>query len=393
MCVNLSCVAVWARRVAVLCCVWWSVSAWAQLPAPPEIAARSYLLMDVSAGQVLAQQQADVPVEPASLTKLMSAYIVFDALKSGKITLQQTFPVSQRAWKMPGSRMFIDPKMQVPVEDLLKGMIVQSGNDATIALAEGVAGSVERFVQLMNDQAQALGMRHTAYKNPEGLTEPGHTTTAQDLAILSQRLLKDFPDYISYYSLKKYRYPGTPAANDSNRNLLLFRDPSVDGLKTGHTQAAGYCLIATAKRDMPGLTGRRLLSIVLGATSESARAIESQKLLNWGFQNFETHKVYTKGQVVLTPTVWKGAINQLKLGFNRDVYVTLPNGSRPKITTQIERTDPLVAPINQYAPVGSLKLLANDQIINSVPLLALEPVPTASIVGRSIDTLRLLLPH
>ncbi|MEY2657401.1 MAG: hypothetical protein RLZZ395_1143, partial [Pseudomonadota bacterium] len=197
MCVNLSCVAVWARRVAVLCCVWWSVSAWAQLPAPPEIAARSYLLMDVSAGQVLAQQQADVPVEPASLTKLMSAYIVFDALKSGKITLQQTFPVSQRAWKMPGSRMFIDPKMQVPVEDLLKGMIVQSGNDATIALAEGVAGSVERFVQLMNDQAQALGMRNTSYKNPEGLTEPGHTTTAQDLAILSQRLLKEFPDYIS----------------------------------------------------------------------------------------------------------------------------------------------------------------------------------------------------
>ena len=273
---------------------WAPLQAHAQSAAPeaPEIAAKAYLLLDVTANQILASRDLDMPVEPASLTKLMSAYLVFDALKSKKIDMKQTLSVSERAWKMPGSRMFIDPKMKVPVEDLIKGMIVQSGNDATIALAEGVAGSVERFVQLMNDQAQALGMRNTAYKNPEGLTEPGHTTTAQDLAILSQRLLKDFPDYISYYSLKKYRYPGTPAANDSNRNLLLFRDPSVDGLKTGHTQAAGYCLIATAKRDMPGLTGRRLLSIVLGATSESARAIESQKLLNWGFTAYDLSLIH-----------------------------------------------------------------------------------------------------
>ncbi len=252
----------------------------AQAPQPPEIAAKAYLLMDVTAGQVLAAKDPDAPVEPASLTKLMTAYLVFDALKSKKISLTQTLPVSQRAWKMPGSRMFIDPKMQVPVEDLIKGMIVQSGNDATMALAEGVGGTAERFVQLMNDQAKALGLQNTGYKNPEGLTEPGHTTTARDLATLASRLMRDFPEYVHYYSIKKYRYPGTPASNDSNRNTLLFRDPTVDGLKTGHTNAAGYCLVATAKRDFPNVQGRRLLSVVLGTTSESARANESQKLLN-----------------------------------------------------------------------------------------------------------------
>ena len=260
-----------------------SLASHAQAPQPPEVAAKAYLLMDVTAGQILAAKDADEPVEPASLTKLMTAYLVFDALKAKKLTLTQTLPVSERAWKMPGSRMFIDPKMQVPVEDLIKGMIVQSGNDATVALAEGVGGSVERFVQLMNDQAKALGLKNTGYKNPEGLTEAGHTTTARDLATLATRLMHDFPEYVHYYTIKKYRYPGTPASNDSNRNLLLFRDPTVDGLKTGHTKAAGYCLVATAKRDFPNLQGRRLVSVVLGASSEAARANESQKLLNWGY--------------------------------------------------------------------------------------------------------------
>jgi len=276
----------------------------AQMPQPPEIAARSYLLFDITANQMLAEKDIDVPVEPASLTKLMTAYLVFDALRSKKIDLRQTLPVSERAWKMPGSRMFIDPKMQVPVEDLIKGMIVQSGNDATTVLAEGVGGTVERFVQLMNEQAKVLGMKSTSYKNPEGLTAAGHTTTARDLSILSTRLMQDFPDYVAYYAIKKYRYTGTPAANDSNRNLLLFRDPSVDGLKTGHTEAAGYCLIATARRDFaslgaPGAAAgaagaagsRRLLSIVLGAASENARANEAQKLLNWGYTAFEAVKL------------------------------------------------------------------------------------------------------
>ena len=253
----------------------------AQVPVPPEVAARSYLLLDVTANQILAQKEIDMPVEPASLTKLMSAYIVFDALRAKKITLTQTMPVSERAWKMPGSRMFIDPKMQVPVEDLIKGLIVQSGNDATVALAEGVGGTVEHFVELMNDQAKAMGMKNTTYKNPEGLTAPGHTTTARDLSILATRLIRDFPEEAKYYAVKKYRYPGTPSTNDTNRNLLLFRDPTVDGLKTGHTAAAGYCMIVTAKRDFPNLaSGRRLLSIILGGASENARANESQKLLN-----------------------------------------------------------------------------------------------------------------
>ena len=272
--------------------VWFSASA--QSPQAPEIAARSYMLVDVTANQILAAKDIDSPVEPASLTKLMTAYLVFDALRNKKLELQQTLPVSERAWKMPGSRMFIDPKMMVPVEDLLKGLIVQSGNDASVALAEGVGGTVERFVEMMNEQAKLLGMKSSSFKNPEGLTEAGHTTTARDLSTLATRLMQDFPVYVGYYAIKKYRYAGTPSANDNNRNLLLYRDPSVDGLKTGHTNAAGYCLIATAKRDFPALGisgavagspesvgGRRLLSIVLGASSENARANESQKLLNW----------------------------------------------------------------------------------------------------------------
>ena len=385
---NLSRIAIWARRAAAwsFC---WTVAAWAQMPAAPDIAAKTYLLIDISAGQVLAQQQADAPVEPASLTKLMSAYIVFDALKSGKITLQQTLPVSQRAWKMPGSRMFIDPKMQVPVEDLLKGMIVQSGNDATIALAEGVAGSVERFVQLMNDQAQALGMRNTTYKNPEGLTEPGHSTTAQDLAILSQRLLKDFPDYIGYYAIKKYRYPGTPAANDSNRNLLLFRDPSVDGLKTGHTQAAGYCLIATAKRDMPGLPGRRLLSIVLGASSENARATESQKLLNWGFTAYDAVKLFDGNQAILTPPVWKSRQSTMPIGRPDPIVVAIPAGQLGKLKTEVARPDPLVAPFQRGQTVAQLKLTLGDQPLPDIPLVSLQQVEQAGVIGRAWDAVRL----
>ena len=385
---NLSRIAIWARRAAAwsFC---WTVAAWAQMPAAPDIAAKTYLLIDISAGQVLAQQQADSPVEPASLTKLMSAYIVFDALKSGKITLQQTLPVGRRAWKMPGSRMFIDPKMQEPVEDLLKGMIVQSGNDATIALAEGVAGSVERFVQLMNDQAQALGMRNTTYKNPEGLTEPGHSTTAQDLAILSQRLLKDFPDYIGYYAIKKYRYPGTPAANDSNRNLLLFRDPSVDGLKTGHTQAAGYCLIATAKRDMPGLPGRRLLSIVLGASSENARATESQKLLNWGFTAYDAVKLFDGNQAILTPPVWKSRQSTMPIGRPDPIVVAIPAGQLGKLKTEVARPDPLVAPFQRGQTVAQLKLTLGDQPLPDIPLVSLQQVEQAGVIGRAWDAVRL----
>ena len=363
--------------------------AFAQAPQAPEIAARAYLLLDVTAGQTLAQKDADMPVEPASLTKLMSAYIIFDALKSKKITLQQTLPVSQRAWKMPGSRMFIDPKMQVPVEDLLKGLIVQSGNDATMALAEGVGGTAERFVQLMNDQAKVLGMKNTTYKNPEGLTEPGHTTTARDLGILATRLMKDFPEYIGYYALKEYRYPGTPASNSHNRNTLLFRDPTVDGLKTGHTNAAGYCLVATAKREFPGVGQRRLLSIVLGASGETARANESQKLLNWGYTAYEGVKLFDANQAVVTPSVWKGTSNTIKLGRPEAIVVAVPAGTAGKVKTDVSRPDPLVAPFDQGQAVGTLKVSLADQPLIDVPLVALEAVPLAGFLGRSWDSIRL----
>lgn len=378
------------------------LSAIAQTPQPPEIAARSYLLLDVTADQILAQKDIDSPLEPASLTKLMTAYLVFDALRSKKLDLGQTLPVSERAWKMPGSRMFIDPKMKVPVEDLLKGMIVQSGNDATVALAEGVGGTVERFVQLMNEQAMALGMKATGYKNPEGLTEAGHTTTARDLSILATRLMLDFPDYVGYYAIKKYRYEGTPAANDSNRNLLLFRDPTVDGLKTGHTNAAGYCLIATARRDVSGLGrpgaaagspdalgSRRLLSIVLGAASENARANESQKLLNWGYTAFEAVKLFEANQAVVTPVVWKGKASTVALGQTRAIVVAVPAGTGTKLGTQVVRPEPIVAPLSKGQSLGLLKISSAGEAVSEVPLQVLEGVEQAGVLGRAWDALRL----
>ncbi len=366
-----------------------TLSAQAQMPQPPEVAARAYLLIDVTANQILAAKDPDMAVEPASLTKLMTAYLVFDALKSRKIDLKQTLPVSERAWKMPGSRMFIDTKMRVPVEDLIKGMIVQSGNDATVALAEGVGGSVERFVQLMNDQAKVLGMKNTDYRNPEGLAEAGHTTTARDLATLASRLMRDFPDYVSYYAIKKYRYAGTPAANDSNRNLLLFRDPSVDGLKAGHTKAAGYCLVATAKRDFPNVGARRLLSIVLGADSENARSNESQKLLNWGYTAFDAVKLFDAGVPVVSPSVWKGKTPVLKLGAFQPLVVAVPAGAAAQIKTQVARPDPLVAPFTKGQVVGTLKVMRGEQALLDVPLVVLEPVEQAGVLGRAWDAVRL----
>ena len=364
------------------------------LPAP-EVAANAYLLIDVTANQILASKNIDAPIEPASLTKLMSAYVVFDALKAKKIDLKQTMPVSERAWKMPGSRMFIDPKMQVPVEDLIKGMIVQSGNDAVMALAEGVGGSAERFVQMMNAQAQLLGMKNTAYKNPEGLTQAGHSTTARDLSILAMRLMRDFPEYTHFYAIKKYRYQGTPTANDSNRNLLLFRDPTVDGLKTGHTDAAGYCLIATAKRDFAGLGlgtavgSRRMLAIVLGTSSENERANEAQKLLNWGYTAFEAVKLFDAGQAVATPKIWKGADNTLRLGQPNAIVIALPTGSASRIKTSIARPEPLMAPISKGQQVGVLKVGFDQQSVLDIPLMALDNVQQAGLLGRAWDALRL----
>jgi D-alanyl-D-alanine carboxypeptidase (penicillin-binding protein 5/6) len=385
---------------ALLACV--SLAVFAQVPQPPEIAARAYMLVDVTANQILASKDMDMPVEPASLTKLMTAYLVFDALRSKKIDFKQAMPVSERAWKMPGSRMFIDPKMQVPVEDLVKGMIVQSGNDATMALAEGVGGSAERFVQMMNEQAKVLGMKNSAFKNPEGLTEPGHTTTARDLSILATRLMTDFPEYVHFYAIKKYRYPGTPAANDSNRNLLLFRDPTVDGLKTGYTEAAGYCLVATAKRDYPHLvsTGapagsvaaagsRRLLSIVLGTESENARANESQKLLNWGYTAFEAVKLFDANQAVVMQKIWKGGDSEVKVGKTNALIVAVPAGTASRLKTEVVRTEPVIAPVAAGQQLATLRVFAGDQQVAEVPLQALVRVDQAGILGRAWDGVRL----
>jgi len=377
------------KKILLTLIAWVALAAAAQTPQAPEIAARSYLLLDVTANQILAQKDIDMPVEPASLTKLMTAYLVFDALRSKKIDLKQTLPVSERAWKMPGSRMFIDPKMQVPVEDLIKGMIVQSGNDATMALAEGVGGSAERFVQMMNEQAKILGMTSTSYKNPEGLTEAGHTTTARDLSVLATRLMHDFPDYVAYYAIKHYRYPGTPAANDNNRNSLLFRDPTVDGLKTGHTDAAGFCLIATAHREVSGVGSRRLLSVMLGTASENARANESQKLLNWGYTAFEAIKLFDGNQAVVTTAIWKGTQSTVGLGQPRPIIVAVPAGSAGKLTTEVARPEPLVAPLIKWQAVGTLKVSSQGKFVAEVPLLALQGVEQAGILGRAWDALRL----
>ncbi len=367
----------------------------AQALQPPEIAGRAYLLYDVTAAQVLAAKDPDMAVEPASLTKLMTAYLVFDALRAKKLSLGQALPVSERAWKMPGSRMFIDPKMQVPVEDLLKGMIVQSGNDATVALAEGVGGTVERFVEMMNQQAKALGMNNTQFKNPEGLTEPGHTTTARDLATLATRLMKEFPDFVPYYAIQRYRYPGTPKSNDTNRNTLLFRDPSVDGLKTGHTNAAGYCLVATARRQVAGLGDgqagqRRLVSVLLGASSENMRANESQKLLNWGYTAYESVRLVQAGQPVVELPVWKGKQSKVKLGLPDGVVVSVPAGSAGQLKTDVSRPEPLVAPFQQGQPLGVLKVSRPDgSLVAEVPLQVLETVDEAGVLGRAWDAIRL----
>jgi len=373
-----------APFLALLC-----LTAAAQVPQPPELSARNYLVMDVTANQILAGRDIDAPVEPASLTKLMATYLVFDALRSKKIDLKQTLPVSVRAWKTPGSRMFIDPKMQVPVDDLIKGMVVQSGNDATVALAEGVGATVEHFVELMNQQAKALGMKNTSYKNVYGLPEPGHVTTVRDLSILSTRLLQDFPEYTPYFAIKKYRYQGTPTANDTNRNTLLFRDPTVDGLKTGHTDSAGYCLIATAKRDFPNLPGRRVLAIVLGTNSESVRTDEAQKLLNWGYTAFEGIKLFDADQAVVTPDIWKGSQRTVKLGRARAVVVAVPSGTAARLLTQVSRPDPLVAPLTKGQQVGVLKVSSGDQALLDIPLVALETVDQAGVLGRAWDAIRL----
>ncbi|WP_310460533.1 D-alanyl-D-alanine carboxypeptidase family protein [Sphaerotilus sp.] len=357
-------------------------------PQPPEIAAKAYVLLDLSANQALAGRNPDTTVEPASLTKLMTAYLVFQALRDKKLSLDQELTVSERAWRTgmtDASRMYIQVGNKVRVEDLIKGMIVQSGNDATVLLAEAVGGSVENFVAMMNRQAQAFGLKVSQFKNPEGLPAPGHVSTVRELGTIATRLLVDFPGDVRYYAIKEFTFN---KITQQNRNLLLWRDPSVDGLKTGYTDAAGYCLIATAKRDFPN-GPRRLISVVVGAASKEGRAVESQKLLNWGYSAWDSVKVYDARQVITQAEVWKGAAATAKLGTQMPVVVSVPRGEGAQLKTQLVRTDPLIAPLTKGQQVGTLKVLSGTRVVSEIPVTVLEAVEQAGMFGRAWDTLRL----
>jgi serine-type D-Ala-D-Ala carboxypeptidase (penicillin-binding protein 5/6) len=349
---------------------------------PPSIAGKSWLVGDLSSGQVLAAEKPDLRIEPASLTKLMTAYIVFAALREGTLKLDQQIIVSPHAWRAPGSRMFIEPRRPVSVEQLILGMEVQSGNDATIALAEAVAGSEEVFVQMMNREAARLGMSNSHFMNPTGLPDAQHYSSAEDLYRLSAALIRDFPqEYARYYAVKEFRYNNI---SQPNRNRLLWLDPSVDGVKTGHTDAAGFCLIASGNRG-----GRRLLSVLIGGTSENGRAQESLKLLNWGYQFFDSVKLYGGGQAVRALQVWKGAAREVKVGVKNDLLVAVPKGEADKLKAELLSQQPLVAPLAQGQRVGTLRVSFDGKLLGEYPLAALEPVAKAGLFGRAWDTLRL----
>ena len=361
--------------------------AFAQTLPSPSVAAKSWLLLDTTSDQIVASQDADLRVEPASLAKIMTAYVVFDALKDKKLTLDQMVNVSVRAWKVDpsSSKMFIDPATPVSINDLLYGLMVVSGNDAAVALAEAVSGTEDAFVVQMNREAQRMGMKSTHFGNPHGLPSADTYTTARDLGILASHVIVDFPDFYKIDSTKSFTYN---KIKQPNRNRLLWSDPTVDGMKTGHTSSAGYSIIASAKR--PNGSGeRRLLAIVIGTTSDQTRTQEAQKLLNWGFQNFDTVKLYAKGEAVATPQVWKGAKSEIKVGFNHDIFVTVPKGVAEKIKPVLERTDPLIAPINQNDKIGTMKITVDGKVLTELPVLALEEANQASIFGRIWDSIRL----
>ena len=355
--------------------------AFADAPSPPPIAAKAWLLYDFTSAQAIASANQHERVEPASLTKLMTAYLAFSALKQKTLTLDQVVPVSERAWKAPGSRMFIEPKKPVTVEELLHGMITQSGNDACIALAEAIAGTEDGFAQMMNREAQRLGMKETSFINASGLPDPKHYSTAYDLALLAAALMRDFPEYYPLYSLREYRYNNI---TQPNRNRLLWLDPNVDGLKTGYTENAGFCMVASAKRGP-----RRLLSVVLGADSDNGRVQESLKLLNYGFQFYDSVKLYDKGQAVSTLEVLKGAESRVKAGFLSDFYVSVPRGLADQLKADLVSLQPLVAPIGVGEKVGTVKVTLQNKLLGEHPVVALENVAIAGFFGRAWDSMRL----
>ena len=350
----------------------------AEVPAAPALEASAYLFFDAQSGQILTSKNPDARIEPASLTKLMTAYLTFDALKNGRLKLDQQLTASERAWKSEGSRMFLDPKVPVSVDNLIKGMIVQSGNDACVTLAEAIAGSEEGFAQMMNAQAKKLGMNNSHFANSTGLPDPQLYTTVRDLATLSNALIRDFPQYYPTYSIKSFTYNNI---TQPNRNLLLYRDSSVDGLKTGHTDSAGFNLIASTKRD-----GRRVITVVVGTKSMEARATESSKLLNWGLSHFQTPKLYDAGKPLSKVKVYKGSENELDVGFLQAVYVTLPRGS-DEVTPVLETIQPVVAPVKKGAELGTLKLMSGNKVLAERKVVALQDIEEAGFFGRMWDSI------
>jgi D-alanyl-D-alanine carboxypeptidase (penicillin-binding protein 5/6) len=355
----------------------------AALPAPaaPQLGAKSYILVDFNSDRVLVEQNADLRVEPASITKLMTAYVVFSELDKGTITLEELVPVSEKAWRTGGSRMFIDPSMQVTVEDLVRGMVIQSGNDASVALAEHVAGSEEAFASLMNQYAEQLGMSNTHFVNSTGLPDPDHYTTAHDIATLSAATIRHFPDYYTWYSEKEFTFNGI---RQHNRNTLLWRDPAIDGLKTGHTETAGYCLAASAMRD-----GMRLISVVMGAGSESSRASESQTLLNFGFRFFETVQLYQAGTELARTRVWKGMSDEVALGLTAPLFVTIPRGSYDELEAQVQINPELSAPLEAGQVVGMINVQLGEEAVASRDLVTLSAVEEAGFFGSAWDSVKL----
>lgn len=353
------------------------------IPPPPTLAVKAYLLRDFNSNNIIAQQAGNDRIEPASLTKLMTAYVVFKALKNGHLQLEQTLPVSTKAWKVEGSKMFIEPNKPVTVDELLHGTIIQSGNDSSIALAEGVAVTEEAFADMMNKEAARLGMSNTHFVNATGLPNPQHYTTAYDLSLLATALIRDFPDqYKRLYSVKEYTYN---KITQPNRNRLLWLDPYVDGMKTGHTETAGFCLISSAKRG-----DSRLISVVLGAPSESSRATESQKLLNYGFQFYESHLVYKRGQTIRKLKVWKGHDDTLAATVADDLFITLPKGEYARVKASLTSKQPLIAPINAGQEIGTLQFTLDGKVVSERKLVAAEKVEVAGIFGRLWDSIKLL---
>lgn len=351
------------------------------IPAPPPLKASSYILIDFNSGQVLAQSKDDKRIEPASITKIMTAYLVFKELRAGTIKESDQVPISEKAWRMPGSRMFIEVGKRVSVDELLKGMIIDSGNDATVALAEHVAGSEEAFVALMNQEAQTLGLTGSHFANATGLPHPDHYMTARDIATLTRALIRDFPAYYKHFEGKKLVYDNI---SQRNRNRLLWRDPSVDGVKTGHTDAAGYCLVASGDRN-----GMRLISVVLGTDSDEARTRESEILLNYGFRFFETHHLYEAGQALAHARIWKGAQDQVPLGLTKDLYVTIPRGRYRQLKATMNLTTRIMAPAAKGQVLGTVDVTLGDTVEAKRPLIALQTVPEGGLVRRVMDSVRL----